>query len=167
MVYIHGKTTRRPATEADLAQARHHNAQLAAELRQLEAIGERLQAAVDEKRAALEADRDDARAVLAALKAETVSLREETQQLVDYRRRMALMPPPIYGGRDGLLAATAEIEAYDNPAKAAGPSHGTRARYYAPHHCRCAACNAWHEDHKARARQRHHARPARHLELAA
>lgn len=157
--YVHGQTRTRPITEADLAAARHRNSALAAELRQLDAIGEQLQAAVAETRARLEAERDNALDELNKIRAERDALASQSRAIVDYRARIALLPPPVYGGRDGLLAATAEIEAHDHPDRN-GPSHGTRKRYYDG--CRCAPCQDWHEGHKARAkaRYRNHYAPA-------
>ncbi|QKY78998.1 hypothetical protein Jinkies_50 [Arthrobacter phage Jinkies] len=151
--YVHGATTRRPATEADLAQARHHNSRLAAELRQLEAIGERLQAAINETKTRLEAERDAALAELNALKAQKTGYIDDAQAMINYRARMALLPPPVFGGRQGLLAATAELEGRD--ARDHGNSHGTKKRYY-DDGCRCEKCEAWHDRHKARAKARYH-----------
>lgn len=162
--YVHGATTRRPATEADLAQARHHNSRLAAELRQLEAIGERLQAAINEKKADLEAQTEAARKELTTGYRQ---LRSKIRQLDAVRANAAMientknyvseLPPPIFGGREGLEAATDEMADYEArrngrtlveargkrvPREKKPALHGTSTAYRRDK-CRCPECKAW------------------------
>jgi len=168
MTYQHGRTNGRTFTEADRAAAVRRNQELAAELRRLDAIGERLAASVAETRARLEAERDAARAEFDALRAERTDLSDQTRAMIRYRARMAELPAPVYGGREGLLAACAEIDAHDNPGRA-GNSHGTKRAYYEDN-CRCAACGAWYDAHRTRERDRYraaHNTPGRHLKAVA
>lgn len=163
--YVHGATLRRPVTEADLAQARHHNAQLAAELRQLEAVGERLQAAIEAKRAELEAERDAARRELSKAREQlTKTIKEadtarlQASRIKDAAQYLSGLPGPVYGGRAGLEAATRELVEYEIRKKAEGTvvtlpkrpatrkaeaeyRHGSKNRYRAG--CRCVACRTW------------------------
>lgn len=163
--YVHGQT--RPLmTEADLAQARQRNAELAAELRKLEAIKERLEAAVVEKRAEVEARADEVRKELTAAYRQ---LRGKVRQLDAVRANAELiastkaylasdeLPPSLYGGREGLEAATEEMADYE--ARKAGVTrigprgkrvgrqpkdavHGTSLAYRRDG-CRCPECKAW------------------------
>lgn len=88
---------------------------------------------------------------------EAMTVRKENERLeaeiartqhrfAELSKRSRLLPPPVYGGRAGLEAATREIEAYDarsNPRKERkGPSHGTWRRYY-DLKCRCEPCKEW------------------------
>lgn len=161
-MYVHGQTTRRPATEAGLAAQRARNAALAAELRRLEAIGDRLSAAVLEARTRLEAERDQARAELTKAREQlTKTIREADQvrlqalQVKAAAEYVSTLPEPVHGGRAGLEAATAELIEYEARKKAEGAvvelpprpahpraerefRHGTQNRYRAG--CRCVAC---------------------------
>jgi chromosome segregation ATPase len=161
--YVHG-ASRPLMTEADLAQARARNAELAAELRKLDAIRERLEAAVVEKRAEVEARSDEVRKELTAAYRQ---LRGKVRQLDAVRANAAMientktyvseLPPPIFGGREGLEAATEEIAEYE--ARKAGVTrigprgkrvgrqpkealHGTSTAYRRDG-CRCGECKAW------------------------
>jgi hypothetical protein len=163
--YVHGRTTRRPATEADLVQARARNAVLAAELRQLEAISERLQAAIDSKRAELEAERDAAKKELSKAREqltktikEADAVRLQASRIRSVAEYLTGLPEPVHGGRAGLEAATAELVEYEIRKKQTGmvvrlpkrePSrraeaeheHGSRSRYRSG--CRCVSCRTW------------------------
>lgn len=164
-LYVHGKTTHRPATEADLAQARHRNSQLAAELRQLDAIGERLQTAIEDTRARLEAERDAAKKELSKAREhltktikEADTVRLQAQQILTAAHYLTDLPEPVHGGRAGLEAATTEMIEYEirkretglivdlpkRPATAKAEAeyrHGSKSRYRAG--CRCVACRTW------------------------
>jgi ElaB/YqjD/DUF883 family membrane-anchored ribosome-binding protein len=117
--YVHG-ASRPLMTEADLAQARARNAELAAELRKLDAIRERLEAAVVEKRAEVEAETERVRKELTAAYRQ---LRGKVRQLDAVRANAAMientktyvseLPPPVFGGREGLEAATEEMAEYE------------------------------------------------------
>jgi DNA repair exonuclease SbcCD ATPase subunit len=164
-LYVHGRTTHRPATEADLANARRRNSELAAELRQLEAISERLQAAITEKRADLEQERDAARKELSKAREqltktikEADTVRHQARQILNAAHYLSTLPEPVHGGREGLEAATTEIIEYEIRKKATGlvvelpkrPAtpkaeaeyrHGSKNRYRAG--CRCVSCRTW------------------------
>jgi chromosome segregation ATPase len=161
--YVHG-ASRPLMTEADLAQARARNAELAAELRKLDAIGERLAAAVVEKRAEIEAETEKARKELTTAYRQ---LRSKVRQLDAVRANAAMientktyvsdnLPPALYGGREGLEAATDEMAEYEarrngrtiqprgkRVAREQKPAlHGTSTAYRRDK-CRCPECKAW------------------------
>lgn len=161
--YVHGKS--RPLmSEADLAAARQRNAELAAELRKLEAIGERLQAAVTEKRAEIDAQTETVRKELTqayrALRSKVRQLdavRAQAEQIAATKDYVSDLPAPLYGGREGLEAATEELADYE--ARKAGVTrigprgkrvgrkpkeavHGTSLAYRRDG-CRCPECKAW------------------------
>jgi DNA repair exonuclease SbcCD ATPase subunit len=162
-LYVHGRTTHRPATEADLAQARHRNSQLAAELRQLDAIGERLQQAIAEKKADLEAQTEQARKELTQgyrhLRSKIRQLdavRANAEMIENTKAYTSDLPEPLFGGREGLEAATDEMADYE--ARRNGRTlpprgkrvaterklavHGTSLAYRRDK-CRCPECKAW------------------------
>lgn len=131
-------------------QERRRNAELARAIQQLRI-----------ERARLEQEAKNAADVLLALKSTVDRNRTESERMAEYREAMRKLPPPKYGGRDGLLAAVAEIDAHemskDKPRNPRTPAHGSKRRYY-DWNCRCETCNAMIETHRAKARERYHAR---------
>jgi len=131
---------------------RRRNAELALTIRNLTA-----------ERAQLEANVITVATVLKELRSVVDTTRAETTHMAAYRDAVRQMPPPVHGGRTGLLAATKEIEAYDikkRPRKERkGPSHGTWRRYY-QWKCRCETCAAWSEEQSARNAARYQQRKA-------
>jgi len=118
-----------------IEQERRKNAEIALTLRQLAF-----------ERQNLEATAEKVKGTLTALRSTIDTSRDQTTLIAEYRERLRELPPPVHGGRDGLLAAVKEIDAHDarvrprKPTK--GPSHGTWRRYYQLG-CRCETCNAW------------------------
>ena len=123
-------------------QERRRNAQLAMTIRNLSF-----------ERANLESQVVTVATVLRELRSVVDTTRAETTQLAAYRERMRQLPPPVHGGRDGLLAATKESDAHDRKLKprkpSKGVSHGTCRRYY-EWKCRCETCHAWAREQSAK-----------------
>lgn len=89
------------------------------------------------------------------------AVRAEEQLIAAAKTFKSKLPPPRYGGREGLEAATQEMLAHESrdlklskalpPPK--GPSHGTRRRY--ADGCRCAVCSGYNTLRKGQERSRH------------
>lgn len=120
-------------------QERRRNAELVSMLRRL-----------DLERQSLEREAESVLSVLAALRSTVDGNRAETTRIAAYKEAIRKMPPPVHGGRAGLLAATAEIEAFEfkkdkiRKPRRTSP-HGTKNRYYV-WGCRCETCRAWAEE---------------------
>lgn len=131
-------------------QERRRNAEIAMTIRQMSLERQRL-----------EDEAEKVRSVLDALRSSVNSERFETTRMAAYRERMRQLPPPVHGGRDGLLAATRELEAYERRLKprkpSKGVSHGTWRRYY-EWKCRCEACAEFAARQSERNRLRYQAR---------
>lgn len=131
-----------PASVLNIEQERRRNAEMALTLRSLEL-----------ERQSLESEAERVLSVLTALRSTVDRNRAETTRIAAYREAIRKMPPPIHGGREGLLAATAEMEAFESkktkPRKARKTSpHGTKRRYYV-WGCRCEPCTQWAEQQSA------------------
>lgn len=110
----------------------------------------------------LEHEAEQVKSVLTALRETVGSTRQETSRMSAYIQKMRQLPAPRYGGRDGLLAAVAEIEAHelskDKPRKERPvAAHGSKRRYYV-WDCRCEKCVAWRDDQRAKLSARYYAR---------
>lgn len=103
MTYVHGRVAeRKAALEAAQAEIR--------ELRELRALE---QAVLDEFQAEV--------AALARIRLETERARqlaEETRKANAVERSMRRLPPPMYGGTAGLVAAADEIDQWNKRRKA-------------------------------------------------
>ena len=146
-----GKPAATPVSVLNVEQERRRNAELAMQLRRLEL-----------ERQSLEREGEKVLSTLQALRSHVDRTRDETRRLAAYKEAMKKLPPPVHGGREGLLAATAEMEAHRPKPKPRqkeyrGPSHGTRRRYY-DWKCRCEACNEWASVESSRNRKRYNQR---------
>lgn len=174
-MYVHGQTTKRPATEAGLAAQRARNAALAAELQRLEVTGQKLAADVSEARTALDAelaaakrDLSKARELLTKTIKEADQVRLQASRIKDAAVYLSELPEPVHGGRAGLEAATEEIIEYEIRKRQTGMvvelpkrephpkaereyRHGTRRRYSAG--CRCVACKTLKATYNATSRK--------------
>jgi hypothetical protein len=86
------------------------------------------------------------------------AVRAQEQLIAEAKAFESKLPPPRYGGREGLEAATQEMLAHESkglklgkdlPAPK-GPSHGTTRRY--AEGCRCQECRGINAINKGRAR---------------
>lgn len=143
MGYQRGKSTQTPAGVLTVEQARRRNAELRLELGALTAENTALEARVGVMRQEVStARRKLSRQIrdLAAIRAQVSNIAALAQH--------APGEEPVFGGREGLEAATAEARAHDeetvNPStrrRRKGPSHGTSGRYREG--CRCEDCRGW------------------------
>jgi hypothetical protein len=143
MAYI-----RKPAPDGPLIsaeQARRRNAEMRIELVALMAEQAQLEAKASAMRGALT---DGYRKLSRQIK-ELDAVRAQADQIAAHAQHASTLPPPKYGGREGLQAATDEILAHESrglklaktpsaPKAARGPSHGTDGKYKAG--CRCGEC---------------------------
>jgi chromosome segregation ATPase len=148
MGYQHGKTLQ-PSLPVE--QARRRNAELRVELSRLTAENNALEAQVATARLRV----SEARRLLTRKVRDLEAARAQVERLSAIRPASGL-PEPVFGGREGLLAAAEEILAHESrgslaPRPLRGPSHGTE-RVYATG-CRCGKCLAWRERRTAQAKK--------------
>ena len=145
-----GKPAAPTAGIVSVEQERRRNAELMMTLRQLEM-----------QRAQLEFEAENVASVLRALRGTVDNTRDATTKIASYKAAVRQLPLPKYGGREGLLAATKEIESHDVKARPRkprpGPAHGSWRRYY-EWKCRCETCNEWRETQRVMDRERYYAR---------
>jgi len=168
-------------------QARRRNAELMIELRSLEAQQEALTARVAAEKAKLEQDTEQARKELTqayrrlrSKVRELDAVRASEENITKTAAYVSELPPPLYGGRDGLEAAAdemAEYEARRNGRKA--PPRGKRVKAelkpalhgtstaYRRDKCRCAECKAWLSRTSAKHYRNRVERQERHLQAVA
>jgi hypothetical protein len=87
------------------------------------------------------------------------AVRAQADNIAAAAQHVSTLPPPKYGGREGLQAATDEMRAHEDkqlklskaprPRKAA--THGT-SRMYDEEGCRCDECKAWNTRKSAQGR---------------
>lgn len=157
MAYVRGASRQPAGPVIAVEQVRRHNAELRIELHALATE----KAGLDERIKTMRKD----------LSAAYIQLRRQIRDLDAVRAQQDYMdhaatvtstlPPPKYGGREGLEAATLEMIQHENkhlklskPRPLRGPSHGTIRRYEGG--CRCDECmSAW-ERTKARKKALRH-----------
>lgn len=143
----------------NIEQARRRNAELRRELAALTVENGQLEAQVTTMRLHV----SEARRKLTLQVRELEAARAQQAQLAQVTTEPSGLPEPVHGGREGLLAAAAEIKAHESagalPKRLRGPSHGTKRRYAAG--CRCPKCVAWRVAESERARVAQNARRAR------
>jgi hypothetical protein len=143
MGYQHGKTTATVLTVEQFEDARRRNAAMKRELVFLDIENTRLQEEIEVRRAEV----SQARRVLSRKVRDLAVIRTQVEQLAAVY--VSKLPEPVYGGREGLEAAAAEMAAHEaatyalgrRTRKRSGNSHGTRKKY--DEGCRCVACAAW------------------------
>lgn len=123
-------------------RARRRNATMRLEMERLNAEHKFLEPRLE----AVRAEVSKARKLLTRKVRELEAARIQIDQLATVK--VAPLPDPTYGGPEGLLAATEEMEAHEfkldrlgRRRRITGPSHGTREKYYSP--CRCDECINW------------------------
>lgn len=153
MGYQHGRTAQPLAGLVTVEQARRRNAELRRELAELAsenaALGQHVQL--------LRRQVSDGRKLLTRKIRDLAAIRSQVEQLESVKARRTEPSEPVFGGPEGLQAATAEMDAHESkglnlvtrrPSK--GPSHGTRRRYDTG--CRCDPCLLWRERKSEQAR---------------
>lgn len=150
------------STVLSVEQARRRNAELRRELAGLTVENTHLEAQVGTMRLRV----SEARRKLTGMTRQLDVARSQAERLGKVVISPAPLSEPLYGGREGLEAATAEMEAFESRglklSKAREPgglSHGTGRRYEAG--CRCEACVAWRKRKSAQGLANYHARQAR------
>lgn len=159
-----GKPAEVGAPILSVEQERRRNAELHIELQALTAenteIDKRIRLMRDELTGAYRRLRKQVRDIEA--------VRAQEQLVAEAKTFKSKLPPPVYGGREGLQAATEEMMAHESPGlklskelpAPKGPSHGTVRRYATG--CRCPECLAARARNKsgrrARLRVAEHAR---------
>lgn len=131
-------------------QARRRNAQLRIELARLEQERQQLEPQLD----TLRAEVSKARKLLTRRVRDLEATRIQAEHLARVSTTTGT-PEAIYGGIEGLLAATKEMEAHQfkldklgRKRLTLGPSHGTRAKYNTG--CQCDPCMDWRREESAR-----------------
>ena len=137
MAYQHGKTAQPAVTVLTVEQARRQNAELRREL-----------AALTQENTSLQAQITAARKKLSGMTRQLDVARAQAEWLGKVSVSPFAPVESVYGGREGLEAATAEMEAFESRGlklskqrERKGPSHGTGRCYQAG--CRCTACLGW------------------------
>jgi hypothetical protein len=122
-------------------QARRRNAEIRLELARLAAEHQQLEPQVNNLRAEV----SKARKILTRKVRDLEASRIQAEHLA---RVSVAHGEPVHGGPEGLLAATAEMEAHEykfdvlgRRRRILGPSHGTRSKY--AEGCRCDDCMDW------------------------
>jgi hypothetical protein len=159
MAYQHGQTIK-AAPVASVEQARRRNAEARLELARLEAEHKHLAPRIETMRLQVTAERRKLTRQIRELDA----ARAQTERIANAATTPpSTLPEPIYGGRAGLEAATAEMEAHElkglKLARKRAPrpiSHGTRNKYLEG--CRCDDCEAWNERRLQNDRERYRRR---------
>ena len=144
MSYQHGRTANPAATMQTVEQARRRNAELRIELGAL--VSENAQ--LENRAVTMRLQVTTARRKLTRQIRELDTARTQAELLAYATVQTSTLPEPIYGGREGLQAATDEILAHDTrglkltkekaPRVSKGLSHGTSRKY--DQGCRCRAC---------------------------
>lgn len=142
MAYI-----RKPAPDGPLLsaeQVRRRNAEMRIELVALMAE----QAQLDAKTRTMRESLTDGYRKLSRQIKELDAVRAQADQIAAHAQHVATLPPPKYGGREGLQAATEEMLAHESrglklakaftPKITRGASHGTDRKY--KDGCRCGEC---------------------------
>ena len=145
MSYQHGRTANPGATMQTVEQARRRNAELRIELSAL--VNENAQIEVRIK--TMRADLTMAYRKLARQIRDMDTVQAQAELMAASKRFASTLPPPIYGGREGLQTATEEMLAHEQrglklakaPRPVKGPSCGTGRKY--DQGCRCGECVAW------------------------
>jgi len=146
MAYVRGKSTPTQHSTGMLTieQARRRNAELRIELQSLTAEN----AGLDQRVQAMRKDLEAAYIRLRRQIRDLDAVRAQQERIGQITPDVPELTPPLYGGREGLLAATEEItnheykEKFGKPRPASkGPIHGTARRYDLG--CRCGDCKAW------------------------
>lgn len=148
-----------PGPLQSVEQARRVNAELRRELERLAIENAQLTPHVETLRLQVTA----ARKKLTRQIRELEAARIQAERLANVTEQASTLPEPIYGGRKGLEAAAAEIEAHEakrtktstiHRPKKSGPvldnprrKHGTVGTYRAG--CRCEPCKARKAEYKA------------------
>lgn len=147
-------------------QARRRNAELRIELASLTAENTRLEAQVSTARLRV----SEARRLLTRKIRDLDAARAQAERIGAVT--VPALPTPKYGGREGLEAATAEMEAFESQGlklskrrERKGPSHGTGRRYHAG--CRCGDCMGWRRRKSDQDLASHHRRQAAQKKAAA
>jgi len=141
-------------------QARRRNAELHLELRALTAEN----AEINDKIRLMRDELTTAYRKLRKQLHDIEAVRAQEQLIAEAKAFKSELPPPRYGGREGLEAATEEMLAHESRGlklskviTPTGPSHGTRRRYQAG--CRCQECRGINAVRKSRekrsSRKRH------------
>lgn len=152
MGYQHGATQRPVLTVEQFGEARRRHAEMKRELAFLEIENARLQEEIVVKRAEV----SQARRVLSRKVRDLAVVRAQVEQLQAVY--VSALPEPLYGGKEGLEAAAAEMAAHEagtdalgrRERKRSGNSHGTRKKY--DEGCRCVECAAWRKRKSERGR---------------
>lgn len=141
MGYTHGKTAQPATTMLTVDQARRLNAELRRELAALMTEQAELAPKVEAMRKEVTA----ASKKLTRQVRDLETIRSQTARLAAQAEQQRSLPAPVYGGEEGLLAATEEIEAYEGDklgtVKRREPRHGTGRMYSTG--CRCEDCLGW------------------------
>jgi hypothetical protein len=143
MGYQHGRTAPTVLTAVQFEEVRRRNVAMKRELAFLTIENTRLQEEIDARRA----DVSQARRVLSRKVRDLAVVRTQVEQLTAVF--VSSLPEPLYGGREGLEAAAAEIAEHEErkdamgrrTRKRSGNSHGTRKKY--DEGCRCITCMGW------------------------
>jgi len=140
MAYTRGKSAQLAATVLTVEQARRRNAELRLELGALTAENTKLQAQAVEMRKQV----TTARKKLSRQIRDLEAIRLQAKNIAALAEH-AGSPEPVFGGREGLQAATEEIRAHEDRGTESRrwrePSHGTGRRYALG--CRCDDCRGW------------------------
>jgi hypothetical protein len=141
VAYTRGQSPQPSTTVLTVEQARHRNAELRIELVGLTREGADLEASTGLMREAVTAARKKLTRQIRDLDA----IRAQSDRIAADTKHEPVLPAPQYGGREGLEAAAAEIEAYEGDklgtVRRKGPRHGTSRKYKLG--CRCDYCLGW------------------------
>ena len=164
MGYQRGATAQAPVVAVE--QARRRNAELRRELAALTAENNALEAerkSLDDQVATARLRVSEARRLLTRKVRDLDAIRAQMARLTT--AQVSTFPEPVYGGREGLEAATKELEAHEAKGvpprpdrRAKGHRHGTSGRYSMG--CRCDDCVAWRKRKSDRSLAAYHARRA-------
>lgn len=158
MAYVRGQR-QTSATVLTVEQARSRNAELRREIAALIQENGHLEAQIATTRFQVTA----ARRRLTRLSRQLEAARAQAERLGKVTISPDPLSEPVYGGREGLEAAAAEMEAYEakdlklsKRRERKGPSHGTGRRYAVG--CRCGDCMGWRERKSTQSLAGYHAR---------
>ena len=168
MGYQRGKTTQPAGSLLSVEQARRKNAELRLELVALTAEKPQLESQVE----AMRQEITTARRKLSRQIRDLEAIRTQIRNIAALAEH-ASGTEPVFGGREGLQAATAEIRAHEDqhakPSRPAtstrrrkGRSHGTAGKYVEG--CRCDECKGWRG--RKSAQEREHVKRRREQEIA-
>ena len=167
MGYQHGKSPQPGVMVLNVEQARRRNTELRLELARLAAENAQMEAGAVTMRLQVSAGRRKLSKQIRDLDAARV----QAERIAQVAIQTSTLPEPVYGGREGLQAATDEIMAHEAkglklakaPRPASGLSHGTNRKYNSG--CRCDECKASESRRNAR-RYMERRRKAREAEAA-